>query len=91
MVDMHPIPTPLMIDAVEWIGDNIGKHRMMVFCNAGIGRSPSVVVAFLRCVMGYSFGDAVEHVATRKPYMSILPNLITTIEETRDRPGGDAR
>ena len=47
--------------------------------------------AFLRCVMGYSFGDAVEHVATRKPYMSILPNLITTIEETRDRPGGDAR
>ena len=52
----------------------------MVFCNAGIGRSPSVVIGYLCCVMGYSFGDAVEFVARRKPDISILPGLIRTIE-----------
>ena len=84
IVDMQPIPVGQMEDAVNWIGDNITDHRIMVFCNAGIGRTPSVVVGYLCCALGYSFGDAVEHVANRKPYMSILPNLIQTIDEVKN-------
>ena len=83
IIDMQPIPTEQLKEAVEWIRDNISNHKIMVFCNEGVGRSPSVVVAYLCCGLGYSFGDAVEYVATRKPYMSILPNLIVSIEETR--------
>ena len=83
IVDMQPIPTEQLKDAIVWLRSNIGDNKIMVFCNAGIGRSPSVVVAFLCCILGYSFGEAVEYVATRRPYMSILPNLIKTIEETK--------
>jgi len=83
IVDMQPIPTDQLKESVEWIRDNISSHKIMVFCNAGVGRSPSVVIAYLCCVLGYSFGKAVEYVATRKPYMSILPNLMVNIEETK--------
>ncbi len=55
----------------------------MVFCNAGIGRSLSVVIGYLCCIMGYSFGDAVEFVARRKSDISILPGLIRTIEDVK--------
>ena len=55
----------------------------MVFCNAGVGRAPSVVVAYLCCIEGYGFGDAVEFAASRKPYMSILPDLILSINKAK--------
>jgi protein-tyrosine phosphatase len=83
IVDMEPIPVELLKEALKWIKSNIDNHRIMVFCNAGIGRSPSVVVAYLCCVLGYTFGDAVEYVASRRPGMSILPDLIKAIEETK--------
>jgi len=83
IVDMQPIPTDQLVDAVGWIRDNISNHKIMVFCNAGVGRSPSVVIAYLCCILGYNFGDAVEYVATRKPYMSILPLLMKNVEEAR--------
>lgn len=83
IVDMQPIPAGELREAVEFIVGNISAHKIMVFCNAGVGRSPSVVVAYLCCKLGYSLGQAVEHVAKRKPYMSILPNLILSIEELR--------
>lgn len=87
IIDMQPIPAPQLREAVSWIQDHIGGHRILVFCNAGVGRSPSVVVAYLCCNLGYGFGEAVELVATRKPYMSILPDLITGIAEVKAAPG----
>ncbi len=83
IVDMQPIPAGELREAVEFIAVNISAHKILVFCNAGVGRSPSVVVAYLCCKLGYGFGQAVEHVARCKPFMSILPNLILSIEELR--------
>ena len=83
IVDMQPIPSKQMREAVEWIRDQIAEYKIMVFCNAGVGRSPSVVIGYLCCVLGYGFGEAVEFVARRKPEMSILPNLIKTIEAVK--------
>jgi protein-tyrosine phosphatase len=83
IVDMQPIPPEQMREAVEWIRDNINDRKIMVFCNAGIGRSPSVVIAYICCILGVSFGEAVEYVAVRRPYMSTLPSLILPIEETK--------
>jgi len=80
IVDMQPIPIVQMQEAVDWVRDNITEHKIMVFCNAGIGRSSSVVIGYLCCSMGYGFGASVEFVARRKPDISILPNLIETIE-----------
>jgi protein-tyrosine phosphatase len=91
IVDMQPIPVPQMKEAVEWIRDTIEAHRIMVYCNAGIGRSPSVVVGYLCCVLDFSFGEAVEYTAIRRPIMSILPYLISTIEDTRIELAQDER
>ncbi|MGD9022607.1 MAG: dual specificity protein phosphatase [Deltaproteobacteria bacterium] len=79
IIDMQPIPAIQMQEAVVWLKRHIAAHNIMVCCNAGIGRSSSVVIAYLCCCLGYGFGEAVEFVALRKPDISILPNLIETI------------
>lgn len=85
VVDMQPIPSGQLQEAVLWIRDHIAEHSVLVFCNAGVGRSSSVVVAYLCCDRGYSFGEAVEAVASRHPYMSILPNLIIGVDAVKRR------
>lgn len=77
--DMTPIPDHQLKEAVHWIRDHIGSHTVLVSCNAGVGRSASVIVAYL-CSTGYGFGEAVEFVARRKPNISTLPNLILGID-----------
>ncbi|MEA2075404.1 MAG: dual specificity protein phosphatase [Euryarchaeota archaeon] len=83
IVDMQPIPSEQMKEAIEWIRNRIDRYKIMVFCNAGIGRSPSVVIGYLCCFLEYSFGEAVEFVAKRKPDISILPELIRTIGDVK--------
>lgn len=80
IIDMQPIPATQMREAVAWLKRYITGHKIMVWCNAGIGRSSSVVIGYLCCCLGYGFGEAVEFVARRKPDISILPNLVETIE-----------
>jgi protein-tyrosine phosphatase len=81
--DMQPIPAAQLAEAIDWIDRHVADRRILVFCNAGVGRSTSTVVGYLCCRRGYGFGEAVELVARRQPYMSILPNLLVTIEEVR--------
>ncbi|CAD7776679.1 Dual specificity phosphatase, catalytic domain [Candidatus Methanoperedenaceae archaeon GB37] len=83
IIDMQPIPSAQMLEAVKWIQKHISKHIIMVFCNAGIGRSPSVVIGYLCCFLNYGFGEAIEYVAKTKSDISILPNLLRTIEEVK--------
>jgi len=86
IVDMKAIPSEQLQEAVDWIAEHIADHRIMVFCHGGVGRSPSVVVAYLCCTFDYGFGEAVEFVAVRKPRMVTLPNLILRIADLK-KPG----
>lgn len=79
--DFQPIPAEKMAKAIKWISDHIKDHKIMVFCRMGIARSASVIIGYLASAGGLSFGEAVEFVARKKPHISILPELITTIEE----------
>lgn len=83
VVDMEPIPPDQIADAVRWLRDASPGTPALVYCNAGVGRSSSVVVAYLRLVHGLGFGQAVETVAVHHPRMSILPLLIQRIEAAR--------
>ena len=85
--DMRPMPAAQLAEAVDWIDRYVTDRRILVFCNAGVGRSTSTVVGYLCCRRGYGFGEAVEFVARRRPYMSILPDLLPTIEEGQRRGG----
>lgn len=85
IIDMQPIPVGQLQEAVEWIRDHVADQRVLVFCNAGVGRSSSVAVAYLCSVAGYGFGEAVEWVARRHPHMSILPDLVIGVDELARR------
>jgi hypothetical protein len=87
--DMKPIPAFRLMEAIEFIDQHIHNKRVLVFCDGAVGRSPSVVVAYL-CSKGMRFGQAVEFVALRRPYMSILPDLIESIRRALARPPAPA-
>ena len=47
---------PLLLDqAVSWVEQHISDNRVMVCCRAGMGRSVSVVMAYLCCVQGMTY------------------------------------
>ena len=69
--------------AVDWLETHITDHRLMVCCRMGMGRSVSVVIAYLCCVEGMSYADAVKLVLTRRPGGMPLPQLEKIIEVLR--------
>lgn len=85
IVDLQPIPPPQLEEAVRWIAGHISKGKTMVYCNGGIGRSSSAVIAYLYCYKDLSFGEAVEFVAERKPDISPLPDLLPSCREVKRR------
>ncbi|MBA2486183.1 MAG: dual specificity protein phosphatase family protein [Nitrospira sp.] len=77
-----------LCEAVEWIEAHVADHRLLVCCRVGMGRSVSVVIAYLCCVEGLSYADAVKLVLTRRPGGMPLPHLQRIINELRDRRQG---
>lgn len=69
--------------AVAWVEWHIASNRLIVCCRAGMGRSVSVVIAYLCCVKGMSYVEAVAFVKARRPGATPLPNLEQTINEVR--------
>jgi protein-tyrosine phosphatase len=69
--------------AVDWLEAHADGHRLMVCCRAGMGRSVSMVIAYLCCVKGMGYGEAVQLVKERRPGASPIPNLEETIEKVR--------
>lgn len=72
-----------LCDAIDWIESHIADRRIMVCCRAGMGRSVSVVIAYLCCVEKLPYEEAVRLVLTRRPGGVPLPNLQKKIEEVR--------
>ena len=73
----------LLADAVAWVESHVGDNRVMVCCRAGMGRSVSVVMAYLCCVERMAYTDVLKLVMTRRPGAMPLPQLETTIEAVK--------
>jgi protein-tyrosine phosphatase len=69
--------------AVDWLEAHAGERRLMVCCRAGMGRSVSMVIAYLCCVKGMDYAGAVRLAKERRPGASPIPNLEQTIEKVR--------
>ena len=74
--------------AIDWMEGHIVDHRLMVCCRMGLGRSVSVVIAYLCCVEGMSYADSLKLVLTRRPGGMPLPHLQEIIEDLRQRRQG---
>ena len=75
-------PAKLM-EAVEWLESRAPTERKLVCCRAGMGRSVSVVMAYLCCVEGKSYDEVLKLVMIRHPGAMPLPNLQVAIEQVR--------
>lgn len=82
---------PLLAEAVEWVENHVAENRVMVCCRAGMGRSVSVVMAYLCCVEDMAYDDALKLVTTRRPGAMPLPGLEETIQTVKRMREGDRR
>ncbi|OQW62695.1 MAG: hypothetical protein A4S17_01525 [Proteobacteria bacterium HN_bin10] len=69
--------------AVAWVERQLPDNRVMVCCRAGMGRSVSVVMAYLCCVEGRSYADVLNLVKVQRPGAMPLPNIQSAIEQVR--------
>ena len=75
---------PVLLDrAVSWVEQHHSGNRVMVCCRAGMGRSVSVVMAYLCCVQGMTYAEVLKLVMTRRPGAMPLPNLEEAITQVR--------
>ena len=75
---------PLLLDqAVSWVEQHHSSNRVMVCCRAGMGRSVSVVMAYLCCVQGMEYAEVLKLVMRRRPGAMPLPNLEKAITQVR--------
>ncbi len=75
---------PVHLDeAVEWLEQHQNGNRLMVCCRAGMGRSVSVVIAYLCLAKAMLYEEAVKLVSARRPGATPLPNLEATIQFVR--------
>ena len=73
--------TPQQVyEAVAWLERHVPTKTVMVCCRAGMGRSISMVIAYLCCVQGMSYTDALRLLKSRRPGATPLPNLDVTIQ-----------
>lgn len=72
-----------LADAVGWVESHVKDNRVMVCCRAGMGRSVSVVMAYLCCVEEMAYADVLKLVVARRPGAMPLPNLQSAIEQVR--------
>ena len=73
---------PILLDrAVSWVERHMSERRVMVCCRAGMGRSVSVVMAYLCCVEGMAYAEVLKLVMKRRPGAMPLPNLEEAITQ----------
>ena len=90
-VDYHRIPfrefakvdPAKLAEAVQWLEPRAPKGRTLVCCRAGMGRSVSVIMAYLCCVEGKTYDEVLRLVMARRPGAMPLPNLQVAIEQVR--------
>ncbi|MDF0645281.1 MAG: dual specificity protein phosphatase [Nitrospira sp.] len=66
--------------AVAWIEAHLPENSVLVCCRAGMGRSVSVVLAYLCCVENMAYPDALSLLLKQRPGAVPLPNLRWVIE-----------
>jgi predicted protein tyrosine phosphatase len=73
--------------AVDWLEEHAPGQRLLVACRAGLGRSVSMMIAYLCCVQGMPYEEAVALLKARRPGATPLPFLERTIDAVRHLRG----
>ncbi len=77
-------PDPIDLEmGLEWLSQRLPQHHILVACRVGFGRSPSVVITYLCCMLGLSYQEALGLLAQKRPGTTPLPHLESLIEQIR--------
>lgn len=75
---------PDLIDlemGIQWLARHLPEHNILVACRVGLGRSPSLIIAYLCCVQHLSFAEARDLVTQKRPGATPLPHLASLIDQ----------
>jgi len=79
---------PDLIDlqaGVEWLARHLSEHHILVACRAGLGRSPSIIIAYLCCIQHLSYEKALQLITEKRPGSTPLPHLDSIIEQMKKK------
>jgi hypothetical protein len=68
---------------VDWLVRHLPTHHILVACRVGLGRSPSLIMAYLCCRHGLSFQEAQALVTQKRPGTTPLPHLARVIKQLK--------
>jgi protein-tyrosine phosphatase len=81
MIEFGQATPQQVYKAVTWLEQHAPKKKIMVCCRAGMGRSVSMVIAYLCCVQGMGYEEAAKLLKARRPGATPLPELDATIQK----------
>jgi protein-tyrosine phosphatase len=73
-----------LYQSVQWMERHVGAKPVMVCCRAGMGRSVSVLIAYLCCIEEMRYPDALALLKERRQGAFPLPGLEITIERVKE-------
>lgn len=93
LTEFAEVSASTLHSAIQWLEEQAADQKLLVCCRAGMGRSVSVAIAYLCCVAGQPYAEALALVKARRPGATPLPRLEQTIREVlelRQPTGGQA-
>lgn len=89
IVDRVPLPFPMIAAAITFIEDHVRQgRRVLVHCEMGISRSPSLAVCYLHQSQGMTIDAAIAYVKSVRPTADPHPELIESIRAFYSKNGG---
>ncbi len=91
LTEFAEVSASTLDSAIRWLEDQGDDRKLLICCRAGMGRSVSVAIAYLCCVAGLAYVEALALVKARRPGATPLPGLEETIQKVRElrHPAGD--
>ncbi len=65
----------------EFIYQQITKYPILVHCQGGVSRSPTIILAYLVKYTSMSFDESITHLTTCRPSVRFKPHFINQIQQ----------
>jgi protein-tyrosine phosphatase len=80
VADRVPLPFDIILTSLEFIKHHVQcGQRVLLHCEMGISRSPSLAVCYLHETQGLTIEAAIKHVKTVRPKAEPHPELVESI------------